>query len=205
MDDDPPVAGLVARARIGDNDAWDQLVERYAPLLWSICGDYGLSHPDAADVCQRVWMYLVEQLPAIRRPEALPGWLVTTTRRECVRLLGAARRCSPLEDPLDAAGAGQAEGQEGTAVDRALLAAERDAALREAFQQLRPECRRLLALLIQDPPVPYAEISAKLGIPVGSIGPTRARCLSHLRRSPALAALIDGEPKPVGSGGDGRV
>jgi RNA polymerase sigma factor (sigma-70 family) len=204
MDDDPSVAGLVARARIGDNDAWDRLVERYAPLLWSICRGYGLSRSDAADACQRVWLYLVEQLPAIRRPEALPGWLVTTTRRECVRLLGAARRCSPLEDPLGAAGAAQPEDREGTAVDRALLAGERHAALREAFQQLRPDCRRLLALLLQDPPVPYAEISARLGIPVGSIGPTRARCLSHLRRSPALAALIDAEPKPVGSGGDGR-
>lgn len=202
--DDPPVAVLVARARIGDNDAWDQLVERFSPLLWSICRGYALPRADAADVCQRVWMYLVEQLPAIRKPEALPGWLVTTARRECVRLLGAARRCPPVEDPLDAAGLGQVEDAD-AAVDRALLAAERDAALRQAFEQLRPECRRLLALLIQDPPVPYAEISARLGMPIGSIGPTRARCLGHLRRCPALAALIEGEPKPVGSGGDGHV
>jgi RNA polymerase sigma factor (sigma-70 family) len=193
MGDDPSVAALVARARMGDQHAWARLVERYAQLLWSICRRYGLSHPDAADVCQRVWTVLVEQLPALREPAALPGWLVTTTRRECLRLLRAERQHAALDTAIEP-GVEPAAGDE-AAVDRELLAAEREAALRAAFAQLKERCRRLLAMLAQDPPVPYAEISARLHMRIGSIGPTRARCLEDLRRSPPLAALIAAEAK----------
>ena len=190
MRDDPVVTDLVTRARKGDKQAWDALVERYAPLIWSICRRHRLGDADAEDVGQSVWLHLIEQLGRVRDPAALPGWLATVTRRECLRVLNAAR------GPLEAGHVLDAEflpdEQAGTA-EQELLLAERRAALREAFRDLPPCGQRLIALLIADPPVPYAEISARLGIAVGSIGPTRSRCLDKLRRSPAIAALISAE------------
>jgi RNA polymerase sigma factor (sigma-70 family) len=134
------------------------------------------------------WLRTVEHLAELREPAALPGWLVTVTRRECLRVM-AQRRVSLAHDPTGDRLEVPA-GDDPAAVDDELLAAEREAALRRAFGQLRPECQQLLALLVHEPPLPYREISAKLGIAVGSIGPTRGRCLDALRRSPALATLI---------------
>ena len=196
MRDDSPVAALVSRARDGDKDAWDAIVDRYAPLIWSICRRYRLDRADADDVGQSVWLRLVDHLPQLREPEALPGWLATTTRRECGRLLTGARRREALGAAVDPA---DIPDQGPPAAEEEVLAAERHAALREAFAQLPPRCQELVGLLITDPPVPYAEISAKLGIPVGSIGPNRARCLDRLRRYPAVAALISNE---IPAGGD---
>jgi RNA polymerase sigma factor (sigma-70 family) len=195
MSDDPSVTELVTRARNGDKPAWNALVERYAPLIWSICRRYRLGRADADDVGQSVWMCLVDQLDKIRDPAALPGWLATTTRRECWRVVGAARGPNAVVCALDAEFIpdGQAE-----AVEQELLAAERHAALREAFTHLPLEGQRLIAMLIEDPPVPYAQISAKLGIPVGSIGPSRGRYLDKLRRDPAIAALINAETASAG-------
>jgi RNA polymerase sigma factor (sigma-70 family) len=184
--DDPVTSDLVTRARNGDQRAWDALVERYAPLTWSICRRYRLGDGDAEDVGQTVWLQLVDHLDAIREPAALPGWLATVTRRECLRVLGAARGQLAAEREL---GAEIRPGERAETVEQELLAAERHAALREAFADLPPRCQRLMALLTQDPPVPYAEISARLGIPVGSIGPNRSRCLDRLRRHPAIAGL----------------
>jgi RNA polymerase sigma factor (sigma-70 family) len=195
MSDDPSVTDLVTRARNGDKQAWDALVERYAPLIWSICRRYRLGRADADDVGQSVWMCLVDQLDKIRDPAALAGWLATTTRRECWRVVGTARGPNVVVCALDAETIpdGQAE-----AVEQELLAAERHAALREAFTHLPLEGQRLIAMLIEDPPVPYAQISAKLGIPVGSIGPSRGRYLDKLRRDPAIAALINAETASAG-------
>jgi RNA polymerase sigma factor (sigma-70 family) len=188
--DDPVVIDLVTRARGGDKQAWDALVERYAPLIWSICRRHQLGDADAEDVGQGVWLHLVEQLGRVRDPAALPGWLATVTRRECLRVLRAPRGPLAAGYVLDAEFL--PDKQAGTA-EQELLLAERHAALREAFLDLPPCGQRLIALLIADPPLPYAEISARLGIPVGSIGPTRGRCLDKLRRSPAIAALIDAD------------
>jgi len=193
--DDQGAAGLVARARDGDTQAWDALVERYAPLIWSICRKYRLGRDDADDVGQRVWLRLVDQLDKFREPAALPGWLVTTTRRECGRVWRAARGPHAVVCALDAE---NIPDERAGAAEQDLLAAERYAALREAFTDLPPVGQRLIAMLIADPPVPYAEISARLGIPVGSIGPTRRRCLDKMRRHPAIAALINAEPGPPG-------
>jgi len=167
----PPVNDLVTRAGNGDKQAWDTLVERYAPLIWSICRRYRLSSADANDVGQRVWLQLVSQLDTIRDPAALPGWLAATTQREC--------------------------GQQTEMAGQELLTGERHAALREAFTRLPPCCQRLIAVLTEDPPVPYAQISARLGIPIGSIGPSRRRCLDRLRRDPAIAALLDAGSPPT--------
>ena len=190
MRDDSPTGDLVLRARKGDTDAWDALVERFAPLIWSICGRYSLGRTDANDVGQCVWLRLVDHLETIHDPAALPGWLATTTQRECIRALRAARNQQPLWHELDIENI--PDEQIGTA-EHELLRAERHAALREAFYRLPPPYQRLITLLLEDPPVPYAEISARLGIPVGSIGPTRARCVEKLCRDPAIAALIDAE------------
>ena len=194
MSDDRPITDLVTRARHGDQRAWDDLVERYAPLVWSICHRYQLKSTDAEDVHQTVWLLLVSQLNKIRDPVALPGWLATTTRRECVRVLRAAR--GPHAD-----GSGPdvetIPDQQAEMADQELLVAERHAALREALARLSPCCQRLIGKLIEDPPLTYAQISASLSIPVGSIGPLRGRCLDRLRGDPVIAALIDADAAAV--------
>jgi RNA polymerase sigma factor (sigma-70 family) len=181
------VADLVAGARNGDRQAWDALVERYAPLIWSICRRYGISGA-AEDVTQYVWLQLVESLDNLRDPAALPGWIATTTRRECCRIRRvqgpAADDTQVLENLPD---------KHAKTVEHELLMAERHATLREAFARLPLPSQRLLALLAADPPVPYAAISARLGIPVGSIGPNRSRSLDRLRRDPAIVRLMNGE------------
>jgi RNA polymerase sigma factor (sigma-70 family) len=185
--DDRVVTDLVSRARHGDKKAWDALVERYAPLIWSICSRHQLGDAEADDVGRSVWLQLADHLDTICDPAALTGWLAATTRRECGRVARAARpACAagsvPYAETIPDEQAGTAEHE--------LLLAEHSAALREAFLQLPLCCRRLIAMFIEDPPVPYAQISAKLGIPVASIGPARGRCLDQLRRHPAIAALI---------------
>ena len=183
-------ATLVARARNGEKQAWDDLVERYAPLIWSICRRYRLSRADADDVGQAVWLKLLDQLAALRDPAALPGWLATTTQRECGHVVRAARR---PQAPGHPPGAENVANQQTPVPEQELLRAERHAALREALTHLPPDGQQLITMLIQDPPVPYTKISAKLGIPVGSIGPNRARCLKKLRQHPAIAALINAD------------
>jgi RNA polymerase sigma factor (sigma-70 family) len=188
--DDPLITDLVSRARNGDKQAWDVLVKRFAPLIWSICRRYELADADMADAGQGVWLYLVDHLDSVRDPAALPGWLATTTRRECIRIRRAARRSHESGSLPDAENISD---EEAAVADEELLVAERHAALREAFMSLPPSGQRLIALLMEDPPLPYAEISARLGIPVGSIGPSRRRYLDKLRRHPAMAALIAAE------------
>jgi RNA polymerase sigma factor (sigma-70 family) len=190
MPSDPPVTDLVTRARNGEQQAWNALVERYAPLIWSICRRYRLAGADADDASQAVWLHLLDQLDNIRDPAALPGWLGTTTRRECGRIVCAARKTQPPDHVLDV---GNIPDEQTAMAEDELLMAERHAALREAFTHLPPRCQQLIALLTEDPPAPYAQISARLGIPVGSIGPCQARCLDKLRRHPAVAALINTE------------
>jgi RNA polymerase sigma factor (sigma-70 family) len=197
MRDDPVVIALVARAGQGEQSAWDEIVERFAPLVWSICRRFRLSEVDAHDVGQNVWLRLVEYLPSLREPAALPGWLATTTRRECIRVQRVSwqndKQLAQPEFDLPA-------DEETTQVDRWIIAHERDSALRTAFAELGDRCQQLLALLMRDPPVPYSSISADLSIPVGSIGPSRARCLAQLRGSPVVAQLVDGPASTSGRG-----
>ena len=191
MRDDPSVVSLVSRVSDGDQDAWNELIERYAPLVWSICARSLPSREDIDDAAQSVWLLLVENIGGLRDPAALPGWLATTTRRECFRILGAAKRREQggLEEQVPPGLADSTEQE--------VIAAERDAALRAAFDELQRGCRELLAMLMSDPPRSYAEISATLGIPVGSIGPTRARCLDQLRRSRHLGSVLDHHARDI--------
>jgi RNA polymerase sigma factor (sigma-70 family) len=188
MRDDSLVIALVARAADGDQAAWNELVERYAPLVWSICAKYRLDRIDVDDVGQSVWLLLVEKIGSIRQPAALPGWLATTTHRECLRVLRAARRHDHAEMPP--ADKLQSEHAAAT-IEQEIVAAEQEAAVRAAFSELPRGCRELLSMLVSDPPCAYTDISAALGIAVGSVGPKRGRCLDQLRRSPHLTAIID--------------
>jgi RNA polymerase sigma factor (sigma-70 family) len=189
MCDDPVVTDLLAQAKDGGKQAWDALVERYALLVWSICRGYRLDGGDADHVGQSVWLQLMDQLATIQDPAALAVWLATTTRRECGRVLRAARETQvAAEYPMDAEAIPD---EPARTVDQDLLAEERRAAFRTAFTHLPACCQQLIALLIEDPPLPYAQISARLGIPAGSIERDRRRCLDRLRRHPAIAALIN--------------
>jgi RNA polymerase sigma factor (sigma-70 family) len=185
--DDAVVSDLVAGARDGDARAWAALVERYAPLIGSICRKYRLADADADDVSQTVWLRLVDQLDKVREPAALAGWIATTTRRECGRLARAAHGPHVVGYALDE----NMADERADAAEREVLAAERQAALRAAITSLPPDGQRLVAALLADPPTPYAQISASLAMPLGSIGPTRTRCLARMRRHPAIAALIN--------------
>ena len=133
MRDDPAVIALVARARDGDQHAWDELVDRYAPLVWSICNRYQLNRHDIDDVGQTVWLLLVEQLGNLRQPAALPGWLATTTQRECLRVLRAARRYDHSGLPEDSQ---MSPDQPAVMIEQEVIAAELNAALRAAFAEL---------------------------------------------------------------------
>jgi RNA polymerase sigma factor (sigma-70 family) len=175
-------AVLLAHATAGDQRAWDALVEQHARLLWAVARSYRLDQADAADVVQTTWLRLVEHLDRIEDPSRLVGWLVTTTRRECLRVLrrsGRERLVSADEGTLDIAD------EAAPPLDAGLINDERNAELWRAFGQLPERCQRLLRIAVAMPKA-YDEVSAALGMPVGSIGPTRARCLTRLR------ALLDG-------------
>lgn len=182
MRDDPEVIALVEGARAGDKAAWDQIVERFASLVWSICWRYRLTQAEVEDVSATVWLGLVEHLDTLRVPAALPGWLATTTQRECIRSLKAKERQIPVDDL-------ESVDREAPAADSWLVVEERRVALRSAFAQLSGRCQRLLGLLFADPPATYTRISQETGMPVGAIGPTRQRCLERLREQPAIRAL----------------
>jgi RNA polymerase sigma factor (sigma-70 family) len=199
-DEGSTVTNLVAAAIAGDEGAWNELIDRYAPLVMSVAARHRLSDADAQDVSQVVWLRLVEHLAELREPRALPMWIITTTRNECVRLLRAARRTEPL-DPF---GPNPADRRDQTPVDYAMLSAERHQALLEAMAELPERHRTLLLLLIEDPPLSYTTVSAQLGIPIGSIGPTRARAIERLRSSPTLMALLEVSRDWEGEGGGRR-
>lgn len=200
---DQATADLVAAAAAGDELAWEQLVRRYTPLVFSVIRSYDLSGADAADVNQTVWLRLVESLPRLRDPSALAGWLSTTARRECFRALRAGRRTQPF-DPYDDSVGSQVDASllmDTATPDENLLRAERYQALREGFAQLSPRCQQLLSMLVGDPPASYRQIGERMGMPIGSIGPTQARCLQKLRNCPALARYA-GRPEMEGGGGN---
>src|SRR5579863_546973 len=131
--DDPVLLDLVARAKGGDTQAWDALIERYDALIWSICRKHRLGQSDADDVRQSVWLRLVDQLDKLREPAALPGWITTTTRRECGRVVRAAYGPHAVFYALDAE---NMPDEQAEVAGQELLAAERRAALREAFTDL---------------------------------------------------------------------
>ena len=178
-------ARVLAAAARGDQAAWNEIVERYSGMLWAVARAHRLSTGDAADVVQTSWLRLVEHLPEIRNAGGIGAWLATTARRECLRTLRRAARSEP-SDELDVLA-----GSRPTHVDGRLLRDERDAALWRAFERLPARDQALLRLLTAEPAPSYEEISAALKVPIGSIGPTRARALERLRRELRRTALLD--------------
>lgn len=176
-------AALLRACRAGDPDAWEQLVRRYQRLVYTVPRRAGLNDDATAEVFQRVWVILFEHLDRIEQPERLAGWLATTARRETWRQIRNERSRSSLSLEDDATD------EIAQIVDLAILPdelverAERQQTVREAMGQLEERCRTLLTYLFYaDETPPYSEVSAALGIPEGSIGPTRARCLRKLQR-----------------------
>lgn len=178
----------MGQAAAGDAEAWDTLVERFSGLVWAVARGYGLSPADAADVSQTTWLRLAEHLSRIRDPARVGVWLATTARHEAFRTLRRARRQVPVGACFDLLPEELVPGADGGVIE-----AERDAALWEAFESLPQACKALLRTLLADPAPSYAEVSAALGMPVGSIGPSRKRCLERLGRragvAPAEASL----------------
>jgi len=173
-----PVGGsgeLVRRAAAGDGDAWADLVAKYTPFLYRIARGYRLSPAVSGDVVQTAWLRLVQHIEMLDKPEAVGSWLATTARRESLKQLRAGQReCQLGAGEYDLPDHSRSPEEEAVVADtRALLAA--------ALGRIPDRDRRLLLLLTASPSVTYAEISAALDMPVGSIGPTRARTLSKLR------------------------
>jgi RNA polymerase sigma factor (sigma-70 family) len=171
------IALLVQRAAGGDMEAWERLVDQFSRLIWSITVEFKLVESDAADVVQTTWLRLLEHIDRLQYPERVGSWLAATARNECLRTLAARKRVVLAQDDevLTSVPAG------GPEVDERILADERDQVVREALSCLPKRWQRLLELLMADPPPSYAEISDQLNLPIGSIGPTRGRCLAQLR------------------------
>ena len=178
--DSDPVPGWVRAAAAGDQQAWDLLVDRFSGLVWAICREHRLSDSDAADTVQLTWLRLLENLSRIRDPQRLAGWLATTCRRECLAVLRQSKKTVPTTaDSLDLVMGGSG------AADQAVLATEQRAILWQAFTRLSDWCQQILRALILDAeegPPSYRLVAAQLQTPVGGLGPTRARCLSQLRK-----------------------
>ena len=174
----PEAEQLVAAAAAGDRRAWEQLVDAYGGLVWAIARNHRLSDGDAADVSQTTWLRLLEHVDRLTDPARVGAWLATTARRECLRVQARGRRTTPTGEQRDLEPPPRIPGPD---VDLNLLAAERDDAVRTAFTQLPARCRTLLQMLMRDPAPSYEEVSATLNLPIGSIGPTRGRCLGKLR------------------------
>jgi RNA polymerase sigma factor (sigma-70 family) len=172
---------LLQAASDGDSVAWSTLVERFEGLVWATTRAHRLSQADAADVAQTTWLRLVENLDRIQDPERLGAWLATTARRECLRHIRLHGRELPVEDDS----VFEAPSEE--PVENRMIIRERDDALRRAFTRIGERCQSLLRLLSAPDPPSYEEIGGALAMPIGAIGPTRARCLDKLRRSLELA------------------
>jgi len=177
---------LVVAAVDGSRSAWNVLVERFSPLVTALTRRFGLNHSDAEDVAQTVWLRLVEHLARLREPRALPGWIATTTRNESLRVLSAQNRVD-LVDPQTDARLDTTTSDDDVAMN--LLLAERRQAVNAGLEVLRAPQRELLLLTVADPPMSYRQISQRLNMPTGSIGPIRARCLKNLKITPPLRAL----------------
>ncbi|MEV5407804.1 sigma-70 family RNA polymerase sigma factor [Thermopolyspora sp. NPDC052614] len=181
------VSALVNAAARGDASAWEALVERFSPLVWSVIRAHRLADADVEDVWQITWFRLTSNLHKIKDPERVGAWLASTARHEALRLIRTSRRVTPVED-LDTVSpwvnhhSPESPEQAVLESEQAAAEAERLQRLGEAFELMPERCRRLLRLLMATPPPSYHEISEALGMPVGSIGPTRARCLDCLRK-----------------------
>jgi RNA polymerase sigma factor (sigma-70 family) len=177
--DPPSEHELIERCLGGDDAAWSELVARYQGLVYSVPRRMRLSEADAADVFQTVFMLLFQRLSSIRDPSRLGGWLLTTATREAMRAARRGARAPRLED--DAASPDEALADARPLADEDREAIERAQMLRSALAELSERCRTLLEAFLEEDEPNYRDVARRLEIPIGSIGPTRARCLARLR------------------------
>jgi len=185
---------LVTSAASGDAGAWRVIVERFGGLVWSVIRAYRLGSADAADVFQTTWLRLAEHIGRIEQPDRVGAWLATAARRECLQCLRSAGRTVPTDDASWLEGPPVMDNPTEAAILRAEQQQEdaaRDVALWRAVGLLSGRCQQLLRILMASPPPSYAEVAAGLGLPVGSIGPTRARCLQALREQLVARGITD--------------
>jgi RNA polymerase sigma factor (sigma-70 family) len=184
---------LLKRASANDQTAWDALVDRFGKVVWSIARSFGLDEATAKDVSQTVWLKLVENLDRIEDPERLPGWLATTCKREALRVSRLRARTVPTDFEYDIE-------DEAPSLEAIMVEAEERSEVVAAFHLLGEGCRQLLRLMVIVPALSYAEIAEMTGKPVGSLGPTRARCLEQLGRG--IKRIRGRRSGSVGEGGD---
>ena len=175
---------IVRDAARNDSRAWDQLVREFTPTIQGVARRHGLGHFDSDDVVQRTWIALMGAIDSVRDPSSLRFWLTTTARRECLRLIARAGREVPSQELVES---------RLPTCDNAsrLLEDERRDTTRAVVAALPTPQRDLLSALSAEPALSYEEVSERVGIPVGSIGPTRQRCLQRVRKDPRIAALLD--------------
>jgi RNA polymerase sigma factor (sigma-70 family) len=182
MPSPPSELHLIERCLGGDEDAWRELITRYQALIYSVPRRMGLSPEDSADVFQRVCVTLYQRLGAVRDPSRLGGWLMTTATREALRAARGVRRDVPINaDPEDDAPAFDPADVRPLA-DEVCAELERAQALRSALAELSDRCRLILEEFLREDASPnYKDVARRLDVPIGSLGPTRARCLARLR------------------------
>lgn len=185
--DDRCVDQLLAGAANGEDRAWATLVERFSGLVWSVAWSFNLDRASVEDVTQTVWLRLAEHCGRINEPDRLAGWLATTTRNEALRVQRCRQRESCLDPVIDL------ESRTALPIDDEVIGAEDLSEVLRAFVLLDEESQRLLRLLCVVPPLDYATISELTGRPVGSIGPTRQRCLQKLRKLLPRVPIDDGQ------------
>jgi len=181
------MADLLSAARAGSEDALGQIVNELSPLLWQVARSAGLSQGDAEDVLQTVWMRLITHLDGIHEAGALTGWLVTTTKREAWRVRAAGRKQLPADQDVFSDLPDKGPGSE-----EQVIVEDQRRELWAAIGMLSRRCQELLRIMAFAPRSDYATVAAALGMRVGSIGPTRGRCLAKLRA--LLAAGPEGSP-----------
>jgi RNA polymerase sigma factor (sigma-70 family) len=186
-------SALLARATMGDQTAWNHLVERHSGLVWAVVRAHALTPDEAADASQLTWLLLAQYLASLQQPDRLGEWLATTARRQSQRLRRLRRHRGAAAGELDLA----ARSRPTPAAAIGLAAAEGEAGRWHAVAVLPERCQPLLRLLMAEPPLRDAELAAALGMPIDHVRRARARCLDCLRR----ATTADRSPqRPVGTG-----
>lgn len=165
---------MLLRAAAGEREAWDALVNRFGQMVWAVARSYRLDDAAASDVAQTVWLRLIENIDRIKDPERLPGWLATTCRREALRVLKRSERDIPSDFEYDVE-------DPSPSLESMLIEDEESREVVAAFREIGEECQQLLRLLAVEPALSYEEIAEATGRPVGSLGPTRGRCVEKLR------------------------
>ena len=187
------VTMLVERAAEGDPTAWDAIVDEYAGLLWSVVRGFRLNEAQAADAVQTTWLRLVEHVADLREPQHLAGWLKTTASRVCLQVIRQGGREQAVDWGEDRSGSCSVwcDDPEQDGPEVSALRQEHLSLVRQVLADLPDRHRQLLELLVASPPVSYRDISVRLGMPIGSIGPTRARLLTRLREALLSVGLED--------------